>query len=301
MTANMLERATTFVYTHARLLERRVAELEFGRKSGARAALAALEALEAYRNADGALGQALEPDVRAPESQPLAIDFGLAVAERLQRHADDAAVSGRIARFTAGFVPFLASVTSEEGGVPIVTPAAADHPRAAHWGDCRFPAGLNPTANIVVRLRALGVHGDWLDRAEAFCVKEIDRLVSTGDFDGHALENLLRFLGAARDRKWADAHRATIAARIQDLRFFNLYPSADYGVSPLDIAPDPDDPTRELFPSDAIAAHLDALAAGQSDDGGWRLTWEPPAGAATAEWRGVVTVNAISVLRRNGR
>ena len=50
-----------------------------------------------------------------------------------------------------------------------------------------------------------------------------------------------------------------------------------------------------------IGAHLDHLAAAQQADKSWMFdsqAWSP---AATADWRGSITVDALRVLRGNGR
>src|SRR5215207_6208482 len=61
-----LEAASTFMTTHARLLDRRRFSLLVGQGEPA----AVLAAVDGYRNADGGYGSGLEPDLRSPESQP---------------------------------------------------------------------------------------------------------------------------------------------------------------------------------------------------------------------------------------
>ncbi|MFF5991384.1 hypothetical protein [Prauserella flavalba] len=297
MSTSALDRAHDFLVTHARLLERRLAELWLG-KSAPATAFAVLDALAAYRNPDGGLGHALEPDARAPESQPLAVDFALEAVEQVldSPAGADPVVRDRVAGFAESLVPYLESVAAPSGGLPIVLPSVARYPRAAHWGDGRFPPGLNPTAGIVTRLRRAGAKGAWLDTADEFCRAEIDRL--TG-LDGHSALNVLHFLAHAPDRDWAARQRAEIAGRLAGLPHFHLYPGEGYGLTPLDLAPLPDDPLRELVPADAVTAHLTALAAAQQPDGGWPLPWEPPGPASLLEWRGVVTLKAARVLAAN--
>ncbi|MBK1788527.1 hypothetical protein [Prauserella cavernicola] len=301
MSTSALERARDFLLLNARLLERRLAELWLGEPAPA-AAHAVLAALAAYRNPDGGLGHALEPDARAPESQPLAVDFALRVVEQVldSPAGDDPGVRAEITAFAASLVPYLESVAAPSGGLPIVLPSVARYPRARHWGDGVFPPGLNPTAGIVTCLRRAGVRADWLDAADVFCRERVDALT---DLDGHAAHNALHYLGHAPDRPWALAHRDAIAARLGELPYFHLYPGEGYGLTygltPLDIAPLPQDPLRELIPAGAVAAHLAELAAGQQTDGGWALSWEPPGPAAELEWRGVVTLQAARVLAAN--
>jgi hypothetical protein len=70
---------------------------------------------------------------------------------------------------------------------------------------------------------------------------------------------------------------------------------------PLDFAPLPDSIARRAFDAHTIAAQLDHLAASQQPDGGWTFNWPAWSPAAEAEWRGSLTVDALVVLRANGR
>src|SRR5215210_221461 len=60
--------ARSFMAAHARLLDRRRFDLLFGGGEPE----PVLAALRGYRNGDGGYGHGLEPDLRAPESQPAA-------------------------------------------------------------------------------------------------------------------------------------------------------------------------------------------------------------------------------------
>ena len=75
----------------------------------------------------------------------------------------------------------------------------------------------------------------------------------------------------------------------------------DEMLRPLDVAPDPDRPARELYVPEPIAADLDRLAALQQDDGGWTVDYMRISRAGSLDWRGYATVRAVDVLRRNGR
>ncbi len=71
--------------------------------------------------------------------------------------------------------------------------------------------------------------------------------------------------------------------------------------SPLAFAPLPSSLARALFSEATIDAHLDHLAGAQRDDGGWMFNWPSWSPAAEADWRGFLTVDALRVLRANGR
>ncbi|MCV7169729.1 hypothetical protein H7I41_07310, partial [Mycobacterium manitobense] len=65
--------------------------------------------------------------------------------------------------------------------------------------------------------------------------------------------------------------------------------------------PQPGLRSRALFSTEQIETGLDALAAGQQDDGGWLFDWAAWAPAQSTEWRGLVTLRALQTLRANGR
>jgi hypothetical protein len=74
----------------------------------------------------------------------------------------------------------------------------------------------------------------------------------------------------------------------------------DEFMRPLDFAPFPGGPARSLFSAEVIEAELDRLARGQQPDGGWSVDFASYSPAATLEWRGHATVQAVVVLRANG-
>lgn len=196
-------------------------------------------------------------------------------------------------------MPYLDAVSSPHGGLSIVFPSVTAHPRADHWSDGVFAAGLNPTGKIVGIARALGIEHPWLDRAAVFCRAAIDTPGSVSD--AHTALCVLPFLETDTDRDWAVKAYDDLRTRIIELPLFKEMPSTDYGLSPLDFAPCPDSPRREFFSDVSIAAHLDELATTQHDDGGWPLAWQPPGHASVLAWRGIVTLHALRVLRAYGR
>ncbi|WP_020577594.1 hypothetical protein [Actinopolymorpha alba] len=285
-----VEAARTFIRTNARILERRLAEFHLDHDLGAGAA--ALEGLNAYQNADGGFGHGLEPDVRAPDSQPLFVDFATELLDDLVSTAPRFRAGAR--ERAAMTIPFLRSVTSTAGGLPIVLPSITAHPRAAHWGDANFPAGLNPTASIVGRLRAFGIEDSWVDEAATFCWTQLEAPDSVTD--AHTALCVLRFLETEPDRERAERSYAAIGSRFDELGLFLPMPGEGYGLTPLHIAPTPDSPRRGFFSDAAIAAHLEALKAAQQPDGGWPISWEPPGPAAELEWRSIETLRVLRVL-----
>ena len=75
----------------------------------------------------------------------------------------------------------------------------------------------------------------------------------------------------------------------------------DETLRPLDLAPEPGSPARALLDPAVVEADLDRLASGQQEDGGWTVDFVSRSPAGKLDWRGYATVDAIAVLRANGR
>ena len=286
-TNSILERAAEFMEGHARHLERRLFDAAF---RGA-ATEDAIGAVLAYRNPDGGFGHALEPDLRVASSQPIFVHYALSALR------DAGATALPAAERTCAF---LDSVADENGAVPYALPDAMEHARAGHWnGPFALAPSLHATTGILAGLYALGVEHEWLERAAAWCVAEIQGMPA---YSGHTILNTLDLLQHLPDRPGRDALRERTNGRLFEADYVQLETGvAGYGLTPLQFAPSPDAPLRPLFPDDVIEAHLDQLATRQEADGGWPLSWSPPAGAATAEWRGKWTLAAALALRAYGR
>lgn len=283
-----LSAATTFVWTTARLLERFRFDHLFA--DGERDAV--LEALRAYRNPDGGFGNALEPDFRGPVSQPPTVASALEVLDEVDAF-DDPMVGSALA--------YLSSVTAADGGLPFVLPSVRDYPRAPWWepqGDDP-PGSLLPTAGIVALLYKHGIEHPWLAPAAEFCWRRIDGLGGTHPYE---VRSVLPFLEHAPDRPRAEDAFARVGPKVFEQGLVAMDPGAQGEVhTPLDFAPHPGSLARGLFEDGAIETHLDALVAAQQDDGGWTFNWPEWNPATTLEWRGFMTVRALSILRAYGR
>jgi hypothetical protein len=278
--------AQDFVWRNARLLERQFFAYLFA--NGSRKAV--LSALCAYQNADGGFGNALEPDKRCPTSQPVDVEFAFHVLDTLGNF-DDAMVSRACG--------FLASITTREGGIPFALPSVMEYPRAPWWkADNNPPASLNPTASIVGLLLKHKVKHPWVDSATAFCWRAIAES-DTRQF--HDLMPMIAFLEYAPDRSQAERELNRIAERIVEPGMMTLETDVEgYVKYPLDWAPTPSSFCRRLFSTQVIETHLRALAARQQEDGGWPINWEAISPTVALEWRGIVTLRSLQVLRAYG-
>jgi hypothetical protein len=282
-----LDAAAQFLAANGRVLERRL----FDRLFAGGDARAVRDAVAAYRNDDGGFGHGLEPDGRTPASQPAAVELALRVLDEADAWDDE---------LVAGACDWLERTAPAEGGATFVAPSVDGWPHAPWWRpEDGLPASLISTGQIAGTLHARGVEHPWLTRATELLWSRIERLGEVGPYD---MRGLLRFLDHVPDRRAAEAAVDRVGPVLLERGLVALDPDAAGEVhSPLDYAPTPASAARRLFDDRTIAAHLDRLAAGQASDGGWTfnwLAWSPP---VELEWRGYVTVDALRVLRANGR
>jgi hypothetical protein len=282
----ILAAGRAFLEREGRLVERRLAATLF---DGAPAA-GAVDALRGYRNPDGGFGHGLEPDKRCPDSLPIDVEAAF----------DVMVVAGAVDEpVVAGACDWLDRVAAPDGAVPLSFPVIEAHPRAEHWSDWTYTPGLNPTAGLAGRLHRMGIGHPWLDRATEWCWTKLE---AGFDEDAHALREVCLFLGYVPDRARAEAVGAAVPGWLAKAQWYRADPEdPSYGVTPLDLAPEPGGPWSHLFDPATIGGHLARLERDQQADGGWVITWEPPGTAATLEWRGIMTLWALRVLRAYGR
>ena len=287
MTTPDLDAAARFLAGHARVLDRRRFERLFldGDARPVR------DAVAAFRNPDGGFGHALEPDGRTPASQPAAVAMALDTLDEADAWDEE---------LVAGACEWLEANAPAEGGASFVEPTVEGWPRAPWWeAEEGRPASLFTTGSIAATLHARHVEHRWLDGATDLLWLRIDELDDPGPY---AARGLLRFLDHVPDRDRAEPALDRIGRLLFERELVALDPDAGGEVhTPLDFAPTPDSIARRLFDEATIEAHLDHLAGGQADDGGWTFNWLAWSPVAASEWRGSRTVDALRTLRANGR
>jgi hypothetical protein len=287
--------AVRFLAAHGRLLDRHRLAL---RRPGADPA-PALAALDGYRNADGGYGWGLEPDLRAPGSQPGAALHAFEVFEEA-----GPATSPRAAELC----DWLDGATLADGGLPFARPVADPAATAPFWAEAdpaasslHITTAVLAPAHRTARYDPAVAGHPWLARATAYALDAIARQ----DGPTTTLELLygLGFLDAAVDRhaeagplleKWAAAIGPTGSRPVEG-------GAEGEAIKALDFSPLPGRPLRDLVPADAVEAELDRLAAGQGESGGWTVDFLSYSPAAALEWQGYATVRAVTVLAANGR
>jgi hypothetical protein len=288
MNPSLFSQAETFVWGNARLIDRHL----FSALLCGGPTEPVIDTLKAYQNSDGGFGQALEPDNRCPESQPIFVETALVILDKINALSEPRVRT----ELLLPVCDYLTSITTNEGGVPFVLPSANPYPHTPWMGaPDNPPASLNPTASIAGLLLKAGIQHPWLEQAAAYCWKEI----ATSQAEAfHDILPMVTFLENAGHNEKAAAELERIAASVRSKHQVELDPEAGgYVKMPLDWAPRPASFFRKLFDDEVIRLHLAALASRQQADGGWPITWDTVSPAAAAEWRGRVTIDALVTLR----
>ena len=277
--------AAEFMAGHARVLDRRVFQRLF--QGGAPEPVR--DAVAAYRNDDGGFGHALEPDLRTAASQPAAVEMALRIMDAADAWDE---------HLVRDAIDWLTSIAPSEGGATFVLPTLSQGPHAPWWVPAEGnPVSLIQTGQIAGVLYARGFNHPWRDGATEVMWRGIDQLTEPNPYE---MFGVLAFLEHVPDRARAENALQRIGQSLRAL--VALDPNAEGEThSPLDFAPLPDSIARKLFGDATIEAHLDHLAGAQREDGGWTFNWPAWSPAAESDWRGFLTVDALRLLRANGR
>jgi hypothetical protein len=289
-----LDAVSEFMATHARLLDRRRLDVVVHDAPSE----GALAALSAYRNADGGYGWGLEADLRDTRSQPGAALHAFEVFEDIIPATTPRAVE---------LCDWLASVSLPDGGLPFALPVNDPAGCASFWAQADpTVSSLQITAVVTAIAHRVAANDPavaghrWLAGAAQFCLIALEAM---GD-EPHALELTfaLQFLDAVHDT-YPEATGLLVRLGEKHIPASGLVHVGggleDEFMRPLDFAPVPDRPVRRLFAPETISAELERLIDQQQDDGGWPVDFANYSPAAALEWRGHMTVRAVSILKRN--
>jgi hypothetical protein len=275
--------AEQFILSNARVLERhRLAALH-----GAGAA-PVLAALRAYRNADGGFGNALEPDVRAPESEPVPTLTALELLAEVGALADE---------MVASAAAWIGSIAAADGGLPFVMPTLARAPHAPWMAPAE--GGSQITYGIAAVLHEAGADDPWLLRGTEWCWAQLEQ---PAGLSAYAVKFGLAFLDAVPDERRAAGTIEGLRSLLGDDGTLSVPGGSEHErLTPLTLSPKPGARSRALFADAQIEADLDRLELAQQADGGWMFDWLAWSPGQTVEWRGILTVLALSTLAEHGR
>jgi hypothetical protein len=279
-----IEAAEQFMLANARVLERHHLAVTL---HGAPVE-PVLDALRPYLNPDGGFGHALEPDVRGPESEPVAVQHALEVLVEI------GATNHPLLTDAAAWV---ASVSDPDGGVPFVMPDATRYPRAP-WME-PSDGGSQLTFVIAALLWEAGWSEPWRERATEWCWRQLE---GEEPLRGFRVKFAMDFVDSVPDDERARAALERLGSALGPDGSVPVPGGIENErITPLTLSERPEGRSRSLFSEQQIEADLDALEAGQQDDGGWMFDWLAWSPGQAVEWRGIVTLRALRTLRAHGR
>ena len=235
--------------------------------------------LRPYQNPDGGYGNALEHDVRCPDSHPLALEF------LLRALADTGLPPGDLLE---GVVAWLENNLEEDGSLQNPD-AVLDYPRAPWWNE----GGQTMPDSIVGNLTVHGLVTPALATSTRRWVAEnlTLRKIANNDWLFMAYHAYDYFMNVD-DFPDVDQFRAATVANI--IKCAENLPRNQY-YSFFSFAPGPESPVAQAAPPGLIDGFLDALESDQRDDGGWNDQHDLP------QWRPFTTIQVMLALRRFGR
>lgn len=286
------ERARTFLYANGRLLDRRRFEYHF--EGGSPDAV--LAALRAYQNPDGGFGNALEPDIRCPQSQPVPTEMALHIMD------DIGAFDPEI---MDGIVRYLRGITLPEGGFPFVFRSAIEYPHAPWWEvESDDVPSINPTGTMIGLLYKQKINTaiyeeTWFKDNVDYVWRYMEQARPDSYHDGI---QWVEFLRHTPEQTRANRLLAVVDEWLQQAGTIERDPYAQgYVQKVLDWAPSWGSYAGKFVSEDELRVHLKALVDQQQADGGWAISWPAVAPGAEAEWRGWLTVERLKTLKSYGK
>ena len=263
-TTERLAPAQSWLDQHA---DERPVEAAWGRMiTGAGDAAAVLAALAQYQNDDGGFGNALEPDISAPESNPFAARLALHVILEAGIPTTDPVVTR--------LVGWLEERQDEDGSWRW-EPGTLDHPIAPWFAGWQFP-NLNPAMDIAGALARLGLGSERLHRRCRELYARLARMEEITDGPYYVVlpyAESLPWLTELPDREASlDALAAHIARDVAADAYTTPQEAAEH------IGP-PDGPVAKRLPAGTLERLRADVLATQRPDGHWSCPfsehWDP--------------------------
>ncbi|MEM7130007.1 MAG: hypothetical protein AAF702_27000 [Chloroflexota bacterium] len=271
-----------------------------------------LEELARYQNADGGFGNALEPDLRAPDSSAICTSVAFQILGSLAPEVQEGLALPMIQR---GIDYLLHTLDGSMNHWRIIPLEAAHSPRAPWWHEGGRAQSfddfsLNPTAEL---LGLLYTYKHFIpdtartDILTGLTEKVMTYLAPLEEIEMHDLFCCLR-LGQAANLPPAVAEplQSILNRLISNAVETDPAQWQGYGLRPLDVVDEPDSPFMNGL-EEAVAANLNLVIASQGDNGAWNPNWTwgdfyPEVWSkAQIEWAGSITVGTLRRLQNFGR
>ncbi|NSW51082.1 MAG: hypothetical protein HPY85_01080 [Anaerolineae bacterium] len=257
--------------------------------------------LAQYQNADGGFGHGLEPDLQVPDSSILATSEALILLRSLGVDPHTALFEGAIEFLLGNYQP-------EGKGWPFVPVNTDQFPRAPWWNydPDVHSSRHNPrpqllgdliVARHLVPENLISVLADDVTA----CLKK-----DSGELQMH---DLLSYLRLSRTSGLPQALRTALELHLPGMIGRNVETDPEqwsgYSLYPYQVVEHPDDPLMAEWGT-AMLQSIRYMLDHQTADGCWEPTWDWGGQflvaweAAKKDWRSVITLNNLVVLKKFG-
>lgn len=298
MRLSMKEHAAAVEYLkkQARPLEKALYEYQFERAS----AEPAVFALSAFQNADGGFGNALEPDMRLPDSSVIATSTAFQHFRALGLRDDHPMVAAASRWLNAQYL-------ADEKRWRIMPANVDDAPHAPWWqpGGDLWNSRVNPTAEILGYLYEYPAHFDAARRDEL--TQHLADYLNAHD-DTMEMHDLLCYVALVENPAVPETVKLKFLPKLKRIADKTVERSPakwpEYTIPPLAIINAPDSPFIEQFKNE-LPQNFEFMLGWRSDDGAWHPNWQwgddvTLWAQVDREWAGVLTLNNLKKLRAFG-
>lgn len=288
ITAEAVQRARAFVAQNGRPLDR--AYLDHRLAATADSAARVVAELTKFQTVEGGFGRALEPDVRTPAPSAIATSIAFQYLRGIEPWVP--------ADMAGPAISYLVRTVDRQAWVwPAVDERVGEGPHAPWWTPNldRFRGyALNPTAELLGYLYAYraGVPENVLDRVTQTVLAAVAAAgVIESPYELMCCMHLAQTEAAPAEVRHA-LHRLLMPS-------LEAADAEDTHLDLLRLTPTPRSFGYEVVRG-GLERQAERLIASQAEDGGWRPTWGAWNAEAHAEWRGVITSQAVISLLAHG-
>lgn len=255
--------------------------------------------LSTYQNPDGGFGNALEPDLRLPDSSVLATTVAFQYLSQIDIGTNHAMINNAIR--------YLLSTHDNARNGWVNIPTTADkYPRAPWWSYESAKSSVewgNPSAEV------LGYLLKYANDADAGLIRKLSeralsRLSEIDEPEPHEIKCYIRLYESA-GQELQELLYELIAKHIMLVTKTNPKDWQGYVSKPLTFINSPTSPFTNLFEENLLLENAQFLQKQVIDNNHWEPTWEwgrfyNDWAKAKQEWSGKITVENLQILKAFG-
>lgn len=260
---------------------------------------AVLKKLEAYQNGDGGFGNALEPDLRMPESSVLATTVAFQYLSQIGVEAKNI-IAQRALQY------LMESYDNTRIGWINISPSADNYPRAPWWEYDSSKASDewgNPSAEVLGYLLKYPANKDS-ELVRVLSKQAVQRLQQIDTPEPHEIKCFIR-LYESSGQGLQDKLYGLLSKHIKKVTEENPKNWLGYVSTPLTFITSPSSPFANLFNESLLKENAKFIKAQIINNDHWEPNWEwnqfdDDWLKAKQEWSGKITVDNLKMLRDFG-